>query len=249
MKLSKIAIAGAAALALAGASAAADAAVNSPVDGSGTIHGCYYAANNSGSHKVVLQDAGTSCPRGSTGIAWNKTGPAGAQGPAGPAGPAGAQGPAGPAGAQGSAGPPGPAGPAGVSQAYSYFRAYSIGLGIPPVGSTRQSLGAMDLPAGSYLVSATLGIADRAHFFGADNHRVIACQLWPAPDVYYVRVDGADTDSNQATLSINAAVGRTSQAFTTSLNCAATDGSTDNSWVDAVTVRINALALDQVFGR
>jgi hypothetical protein len=41
MKLSKIAIAGAAALALAGASAAAEAAVNSPVDGSGTIHGCY----------------------------------------------------------------------------------------------------------------------------------------------------------------------------------------------------------------
>ena len=77
MKISKIAIAGAAALTLVGVSAAADAAVTSPVDGSGTIHGCYYAANKSGSHKVVLQEATTSCPRGSTAIAWNRTGPAG----------------------------------------------------------------------------------------------------------------------------------------------------------------------------
>ena len=95
-----------------------------PVDGSGTIHGCYTTrASFRGSHQIVLQNTGTMCPHGETPIAWSKagsTGPSGAtgtQGPAGPAGPMGAQGPAGPAGpmgAQGPAGPPGPAGPAGA---------------------------------------------------------------------------------------------------------------------------------------
>jgi hypothetical protein len=64
----------------------------------------------------VLQDAGTSCPKGTTAISWNQTGPAGPAGPAGTTGPAGAIGSAGPAGNTGAAGPvgaPGPTGPAG----------------------------------------------------------------------------------------------------------------------------------------
>jgi hypothetical protein len=46
---------------------------------------------------IVLQDANANCPRGTTAISWNQTGPAG------PAGPAGATGPAGPS----TAGPSG----------------------------------------------------------------------------------------------------------------------------------------------
>jgi hypothetical protein len=94
----KVIIAGATALALiAGASAATAAVVSSgPVDSSGVIHGCYSSVPTvGGSHVFVMQDAGTSCPRGTTAISWNE------QGPAGPAGPAGATGPAGPAGATG----------------------------------------------------------------------------------------------------------------------------------------------------
>jgi hypothetical protein len=97
------------------------AVAEGPVDSSGVVHGCYTDGSIRGSHVLVVQDAGTSCPRGTTAVSWNEQGPAGAIGPAGPAGPAGSAGPAGPAGnpgAQGpagAAGPAGPAGPAGTS--------------------------------------------------------------------------------------------------------------------------------------
>ena len=95
----------AAALAIGGTAAAAS--LGGPVDSSGVVHGCYSNAELNGSHVFVLQDAGTSCPKGTTPISWNQTG---AAGPAGPAGPAGATGPQGPPGATGSPGATGPAG-------------------------------------------------------------------------------------------------------------------------------------------
>jgi hypothetical protein len=107
-------------------------------------------------------------------------------------------------------------------------------------------MGSLDLPAGAYLASATLEVNNRANFFAQDNHRLIGCQLTPAPDNYYVRVDGADTDSNMATLTINVVFGHIAHPFTASLNCAAKDGGSDQSWVYATTVRINALAVDNV---
>ena len=60
------------------------AVTTGPIDSSGVIHGCYYPATTGGSHKVVLQDVGKSCPTGTTAITWNQKGPAGPQGPAGP---------------------------------------------------------------------------------------------------------------------------------------------------------------------
>jgi hypothetical protein len=99
----KIIIAGATALILAAGAGVATAATMSspsPVDSSGVIHGCWTNAEINGSHFFVLQDAGTSCPKGTTAISWNQQGPAGPTGPAGPAGPTGAAGPttAGPGG-------------------------------------------------------------------------------------------------------------------------------------------------------
>ena len=69
----------------------------------------------------------------------------------------------------------------------------------------------------------------------------------PAPDTNYVHVDSADTDSNEATLSINMAFGNSSQPVTASLNCMALDGGSDRSWVllrvtphgDVATVLLN----------
>jgi hypothetical protein len=207
--------------------AAAGAVAAGPIDSSGVIHGCYYPASTGGSHKIVLQNAGTKCPSGTSAIKWNRTGPAG---PAGPAGPPGAP---------------------GVSQAYTYYRTYQAGTGpeIPPVGSSPQSIGSLSLPAGAYQVSATINLANTANFFGADNHRFIQCQLSPAPDIYYVRVDGADTDSYQATLSINVALGDSSQSETANLDCTTLDGGSDQSWVHAQTVRITAVALNDVSPR
>jgi hypothetical protein len=73
-------IGGAAAALLAAGTAAGAAIAASPIDSSGVIHGCYTTQALNGSHVFVLQDAGTSCPRGTTAISWNQQGP---QGPPG----------------------------------------------------------------------------------------------------------------------------------------------------------------------
>lgn len=102
-----------------GAAAGATIVASSPVS-SGVIYGCYSNADVNGSHVFVLQDAGTTCPKGTTAISFNQTGSAGSPGPSGPPGPAGAAGSAGPpgspgpAGSPGQAGSPGPAGPPGT---------------------------------------------------------------------------------------------------------------------------------------
>ena len=109
--------AGFATVLVAGGGTALAATSGGPVS-SGVVYGCYTNAEVNGSHALVLQDAGTTCPKGTTAVSWNQQGPAGAMGPAGPAGPAGptgAIGPAGPAGATGSTGPAGPQGPIGLT--------------------------------------------------------------------------------------------------------------------------------------
>jgi hypothetical protein len=88
-------IAASATLALTGAGAAGAAIAASPVSPGGTIDGCYTNAAVNGTHAVVLENQGITCPSGTTAVNWNEQGPAG---PAGTQGPAGAQGPAGPAG-------------------------------------------------------------------------------------------------------------------------------------------------------
>jgi hypothetical protein len=97
-------LAGAVTLALGGGSAVAAATVlsdPSPVSSTGIIDGCWTNTAVRGSHVIVLQNQGTTCPKGTTPISWNESGPAGPTGPAGPSGPSG------PAGASGASGSPG----------------------------------------------------------------------------------------------------------------------------------------------
>lgn len=97
-------VAGAITLTLGAGSAVAIAAVAatpSPVSSSGVIDGCWSKAAVRGSHVIVLQDQGTSCPAGTTPISWNESGPPG------PAGSVGPSGPAGPSGSPGANGSPG----------------------------------------------------------------------------------------------------------------------------------------------
>jgi len=104
-----LAIGGTIAVTIGGSTAYAAVAAG-PVSSGGVVSGCYTNAEISGSHALVLQNQGTTCPRGTTAVSWSEQGPAGAtgatgaQGAAGPQGPAGLQGPAGATGAQG---PPG----------------------------------------------------------------------------------------------------------------------------------------------
>ena len=114
-----LAIGGVIALTVGGGTAYATIAA-SPV-ASGVVYGCYTNAAVNGSHALVLQNAGTPCPNGTTAVSWNQTGPAGATGAIGPAGPTG---PPGVIGATGLTGAPGATGPQG-----------SIGL-TGPTGAT-----------------------------------------------------------------------------------------------------------------
>src|SRR5260370_19776079 len=74
-------------LVLFGGGGAAYAVCAGAVDSGGVIYGCYTNAQIHGSHALVLQDTGTSCPSGTTAIQWNQTGSQGPEGPQGPAGP------------------------------------------------------------------------------------------------------------------------------------------------------------------
>ena len=55
------------------------------VDSSGVIHGCVTNAAVNGSHALVVQDTGTSCPKGTSALNWNQAGSGGAT-TAGPGG-------------------------------------------------------------------------------------------------------------------------------------------------------------------
>ena len=134
---------------LAGSAVAAATVLSqpSPVSASGVIDGCWTNGEINGSHIFVLQDQDTSCPKGTTPISWNASGPAGPAGPtgaAGPSGPAGPAGPSGPTGAAGQSGPAGPAGPAGASGAAGSVGALDQLNGIPcdsGAGTTQLSYG------------------------------------------------------------------------------------------------------------
>jgi hypothetical protein len=229
MKAKRIAGAGAAALALAiGGTAAVAAVTAGPIDGAGVIHGCYYPATASGSHKVVLQNAGRTCPSGSTAISWNRLGRTGPQGPPGP---------------QGFQGPPGPP---GVSQGYTYVRTFAVGTGpqIAPNQSNFQPVGSLNLPFGNYMVDATLDVENTANFAFSNNSRLISCEITPAPDTGHLYVNGADTDGNWGTLSMSVALGNVSGIV--KFTCGSITGGTDQSHVLVTSVRIDAVKLDNI---
>jgi hypothetical protein len=77
--------AGAVIVLLSGGTAVLAATTSSPVGPGGVIHGCYATAGTNGTHSLVLQNTGSSCPAGDTAIKWSKQGPAGPPGPPGPA--------------------------------------------------------------------------------------------------------------------------------------------------------------------
>ena len=74
-----------------------------------TIHGCV----NNRTKVLTVAQAGGRCPRGTTAITWNITGPQGPPGPSGARGPTGLPGSPGPTGSPGPAGSPGPTGSPG----------------------------------------------------------------------------------------------------------------------------------------
>jgi hypothetical protein len=104
----------------------------------------------------------TTTSPGSTGLAGpaGSVGPAGPAGPVGPAGAPGAPGPIGPQGPKGDPGAAGPAGPAGAPGGGEFY-ALPLEFGTHSASASAPSLykvdwAAMQLPAGTYLVSLRL---------------------------------------------------------------------------------------------
>ena len=242
MKHKRFIIVAAAALAVAaGGTAAAAAEMSGPV-GAGVVHACYYPATSSGSHRVVLQDTSKRCPSGTTAISWNQ------QGRTGPRGATGPQGPQGPQGIPGPSGPPGPPGTPGISQEYTYVRYYAPGTGpqIAPFGSPFQPVGSLKLPFGTYLVDVTVDMQNTANFFGSNNSRLISCVLSPNRDTGHVFINGGDTNAHWGTLTMTTTIGGTTGV---SVNCGSLTGDIDQSHVLVLSVRVNALLLDDVISQ
>jgi hypothetical protein len=102
----------------------------------GVINGC---VGSKGALKVIDAEGGATCDAGEQSLAWNQQGPAGPQG---------AQGPQGPAGPQGL---PGPSNAYVTEQGMNSFKLNG--------GAGAQTLLSMELPAGSYLVWATVSLS------------------------------------------------------------------------------------------
>jgi len=130
------------------------------------------ACVNSKTGKATIVGPNSTCKSDETLVTWNIVGPLGPPGPAGPSGPAGPAGPAGPtgpAGATGPAGPQGPPGPMGPSNAYVAFAA-SVSLDGPGITVTVLS---KDVPAGKYVVSASLTLSD-----APPNGELVSCVVF-----------------------------------------------------------------------
>jgi hypothetical protein len=150
-------------------------------DANGVIHGCY--KTSTGALRVLDTATTKKCPAGTVALTWNRTGrrgatgargPTGAPGPTGPAGPTGAAGPSGPAGPSGRAGasgrrgatgpggpkgatgPTGPRGPAGTVAGYVGYGATILFPGGDQEGDAVVAVHTPPVPAGSYLITASV---------------------------------------------------------------------------------------------
>jgi hypothetical protein len=112
-------------------------------DAAGIIHGCYNSTNGS---QRIIDTVLESCKKGEVPIQWNQVGIQGPQGPQGP---------------QGAPGLP------GTSQAYSADNSHVIDT---KAAATQELVGVSGLPAGVYLVWATVSDMD----FGQDD---VVCDL------------------------------------------------------------------------
>jgi hypothetical protein len=122
-------------------------------DANGVIHACYNTGSNpSGALRVIDTDKGTTCSKNEKPLSWNQrgpTGPKGATGAAGANGTAGSRGPTGPKGATG------PSGSDATVDGYSATNSHVVDAEAAN-GFTQEIVGLSGLPAGDYIVWATV---------------------------------------------------------------------------------------------
>lgn len=115
-------------------------------DANGVIHGCY--VKRTGALRVI--DTGMACKATETALQWSQKGPQGLTGTPGTPGTPGAT------GAPGPQGPAGPEGARGPSKLYAQYRDLYFGSQPNVLGPEYFLLGELNVPAGSFLVNATI---------------------------------------------------------------------------------------------
>jgi hypothetical protein len=127
------------------------------------INGCYDKKTG-----ILRYLQSGSCTSKENPISWNQVGPQGPPGPQGDKGDPGTQGPAGPQGEKGDSGPQGPRGP---SDAYvDKTSGFALDQEFRPVAQ-------LTLPAGKYVVSASMWFLNRSETSTALVH----CKVPPEP--------------------------------------------------------------------
>jgi hypothetical protein len=177
----------------------------------GVINGCYQTKGTN--HAVTVVDSTAQCPAGYTSLNWNKTGP---QGPTGPAGPKGAK---------------GPQGPAGLSQAFSV--ASIDGFALNDTSSTTV-VSSPSVPAGSYVVNATVGVE---------------VAVIPSPVTFGCFITDASGNSSYGTLTTENSLTTIpltdavtlSEPSTISVQCATTGGTGQTSGENLTATEVNTL--------
>jgi hypothetical protein len=162
---------------------------------------------------------GAQGPKGDTGLT-------GAQGPKGDTGLTGAQGPKGDTGAQGPQGVAGPPGPSGSGGGTAYTRTLiGAAFGDTPTPTWVVSL---TLPAGMYVVQATLGVS--SNNFTSGNIRCLIVKPWSIGIIDQTRVTvsarigtGLSAIPGQATVSLLGFVSSTA-SITLEVSCSAEMG-------------------------
>lgn len=171
----------------------------------GVIHGCYETKGTN--HAMTVVDSSAQCPTGYTSLKWNQTGP------------------------QGPAGPKGPQGTSGLSQAFSV--ASIDGLTLNDTSSTTV-LSSPSVPAGSYVVNATVALDVAVITDGV----TFACFVTGADgNASYGTIT---SDNSATTIPLTAAV-TLSAASTITVQCGTTGGTGQTIGENLTATEVNTL--------
>jgi hypothetical protein len=124
----------------------------------------------------------------------------------------------------------------------AYIPGIGNGVDVSPFGSQPSTIHQLNLPAGNYLLLATINFVNSANFPFQDNRRLIFCNF---PNSFYkFRIEGVGND-NEITQTWHTVVSLT-QPGTVNLQCVAADGGTDSSFVRAVERNITAIRIGEI---
>lgn len=100
----------------------------------------------------------------------------------------------------------------------------------------------LDLPAGAYLLTATIHLENTANLFAQNNSRLVQCQM-PGEAVWFFRLGGLNNAMDQLPVTLHTV---TTSGGTVSVYCSVLDGGTDRSYVFARARRFTATRLGDV---